>query len=254
MEIITNTTKYGQMSYLKNDIYFSDTLSRNEIHEQEIIEKYLSEIVKDSKVILDIGAHCGSHSIIYSKLNPNCKIYSFEPQKAMYELLNKNIQDNHITNIETFNVALGNKKCHFTMSSNCSHGPNMNVNINQTMQFNLGSLQIGKGGETIEINRLDDYDFGSVDYIKIDTEGFEPFIIDGGMELIKKYKPFLFLELNRSPITEDMKDSYLPVNKNIIITLIDLGYRKHLIDDYDNFLCFNRHNQKHISHMMNFKL
>lgn len=237
------------MSYLKNDIYFSSTLERHEIHEEEIIEKVLYNIVKDSQVILDIGAHCGSHSVIYSRINPNSNIFSFEPQKTMFNILNKNIKDNNLKNIKTFNTALGNKKCKSFMSSYCSHGPNMNIPINNSEMFNLGSLQIGKNGEEIEINRLDDYDFGKVDYIKIDTEGFETYILDGGIKLIERYKPVLFLELDRVPITQDMNGSYFSTSKTASQILEDLGYVKYLVDNMDNYLCFNKQNPNHFKYI-----
>jgi hypothetical protein len=237
------------MSYLKNDLYFSGALIRNEIHEEEVIERCLYDIVKESKVIIDIGAHCGSHSIIYSKINSSASIFAFEPQKVMYDILCKNVEDNNITNIKTFNTALGNKKCKSSMSKYCSHGPNMSIPINHSLPFNLGSLQVGKGGEEIEISRLDDYDFENVDYIKIDTEGFEPYILDGAISLIEKYKPVLFLELERVSTTEDMNDSYIPISKSASQILLDLGYVKYPVDNLDNYLCFNKSNPKHFKYI-----
>jgi len=237
------------MSYLKNDLYFSGALIRNEIHEEEVIGRCLYDIVKESKVIIDIGAHCGSHSIIYSKINPDVNIFAFEPQKVMYDILCKNIEDNNITNIKTFNNALGNKRCKSFMSRYCSHGPNMNIPINDSLLFNLGSLQIGKGGEEVEMFRLDDYDFENVDYIKIDTEGFEPYILDGAIRLIEKYKPVLFLELERVSTTEDMNDSYIPISKSASQLLLDLGYVKYPVDNLDNYLCFNKNNPKHFKYI-----
>jgi FkbM family methyltransferase len=237
------------MSYLKNDLYFSGALFRNEIHEEEVIERCLYDIVKESKVIIDIGAHCGSHSIIYSKINSSASIFAFEPQKVMYDILCKNIEDNNIKNIKTFNNALGNKRCKSSMSKYCSHGPNMSIPINHSLPFNLGSLQVGKGGEEIEISRLDDYDFQNVDYVKIDTEGFEPYILDGAIRLIEKYKPVLFLELERVPTTEDMNDSYIPISKSASQILLDLGYVKYPVDNLDNYLCFNKSNPKHFKYI-----
>ena len=49
----------------------------------------------------------GIHSIVMAKYFN--KVYSFEPQPNIYQLLNKNIKLNNIKNIDTFNVALGNK-------------------------------------------------------------------------------------------------------------------------------------------------
>jgi len=54
----------------------------------------------------------------------------------------------------------------------------------------------------------------SVDFIKIDTEGYEYFILKGAINTIKKYKPTIQLEwnktnMNQCGITEDMLNKLL---------------------------------------------
>lgn len=43
--------------------------------------------------------------------------------------------------------------------------------------------------------RLDDFKLRKIDYIKIDTDGYERAIIEGGLETIRKYWPMIFLEV-----------------------------------------------------------
>ena len=52
----------------------------------------------------------------------------------------------------------------------------------------------------------------SPDFIKIDTEGSEPYILKGGMETISKYKPTILIE--------EMK------NTDYSNILLPLGYEK----------------------------
>jgi hypothetical protein len=51
----------------------------------------------------------------------------------------------------------------------------------------------------IDVNTLDNIFFNNnitVDYIKIDTEGYEYYILKGGINTIKKYRPIIQLEWN----------------------------------------------------------
>ena len=63
------------------------------------------------KVILDIGGNIGITSIFLAKVFPNASIYTFEPLKENFELLEKNIQN--YPNIKAFNVGLGSKNGSF---------------------------------------------------------------------------------------------------------------------------------------------
>jgi hypothetical protein len=155
IKTVVNETKYGEIMYLHNDIAFVNSLYNGKIFDEDLIENNLIEIIKKSKIILDVGAHCGSHSIVYSKINPNSIIYAFEPQNKLFKILNKNIDNNNIKNIITYNLALGNKKCDASMSSYCLDGPNTDIKVNDDTYFNLGGLQVGKGGELIEIDCID---------------------------------------------------------------------------------------------------
>jgi FkbM family methyltransferase len=236
-KILSNETKYGKMIYLKSDKVFVDCLIDGKIFEQDIVENHLMNIIRRSKVILDIGAHCGSHSIIYSKINPDCKIYSFEPQKIMFDILCMNINNNNIKNIKAYNYALGNKNCIATMSDSCIDGHTIGkIDLSSSNFYNLGGLQIGRGGENIEIKTLDDMNFNEkIDFIKIDVEGFENFVIDGGINTIMKYKPIIFFEHNFKVVTNEMDGYYNPVNFTIIEKLQELGYNIILLTK-DNYL------------------
>jgi hypothetical protein len=60
-----------------------------------------------------------------------------------------------------------------------------------------------------------------VDFIKIDTEGWEYFILQGGEKTIQKYKPMIQLEWNN----DNMKQCN--VNVSEFIAYIDtIGYKK----------------------------
>jgi FkbM family methyltransferase len=70
-------------------------------------EYELSRFKGCSNSIFDIGANCGVATTILAKQNPNATIYSFEPFPPTYSLLLENLKLNKITNVKTFNVAVG---------------------------------------------------------------------------------------------------------------------------------------------------
>ena len=234
--IAINETKYGPMMYLHNDIAFIDELKEGRIYDQGLIES-IKEYFIDADIILDIGAHCGSHSIIYSKLAPNAQIYAFEPQKKLFSILNLNIKNLSIKNVLAINCALGNKLCDSSMAAFCIDGPNQFQILNDDLNFNFGGLQVGVGGEPIKILTLDilfkestlfqnsNSEFLSKKiFIKIDAEGFEPYILDGGLEFITKFRPKIFFEHNNKVANATMIDSFLEVNYNIFDKLKELNY------------------------------
>jgi FkbM family methyltransferase len=219
-------TKYGPMAYLQNDYAFVQALNEGRIYEQELVEDVLAPFIKQSHTILDVGAHAGSHSLIYSALNPDAQIYAYEPQRALHDLLKFNIAVQKRYNIIPISVALGNKWCIAQMHATIPDGPNCNMPLNETDMFNFGGRQLGVGGEAVEIYTLDGlWNSGTppVDFIKIDVEGFENFVVDGALNLIRRCSPVIFFEHNEKRPTVYMEGYYNPA-RSILAALKELEY------------------------------
>ena len=72
------------------------------------IVKLLREHVKTGMVVLDLGAHIGTHTILMSKLvGPWGRVYAFEPQKKIYRELYHNIHLNGANNVKALRYAIG---------------------------------------------------------------------------------------------------------------------------------------------------
>jgi len=234
--LASNDTKYGTMQYLYNDVAFCQQLYNGKVFDQELIEEFLSPIIKKCVNVLDVGAHCGSHTIVYKSINPNVNVFCFEPQKDIYKVLNINIKLNRLENVQTFNFALGNNNCDAKMNDKVVDGPNTDKKLNNVDLFNFGGLQIGKDGEDIQIKKYDDLGFEhKVDFIKIDVEGFESIVIDGMLNMLKRDRPFIFFESNCKKITKSMKPYYNKFKRDIFEVLNDLNYKIDKINT-DNYL------------------
>jgi len=230
-------TKYGQVTYLKNDVYIASFYQNGNIPFQDLIENVLAKYILNSKVAIDCGAHIGNHIIIYKYFNPNLEIYAFEPHSIMYEIFKLNISSLNLKSINLYNCAVGNRFGNISICDKISDGPNANEIINYNNPHNFGEIQIEKNGiEDKIVIPIDYLNLNRCDFIKIDVEGFEFPVILGAINTIMKYKPVIFYEYNVKNMTDDMSEiSGIPKDDGygIFRILHSIGYVFHKIGDLD---------------------
>ena len=158
--------------------------------------KYFSKkknIRNENIYILDLGANIGWYSFFLGKYG--YKVISFEPSKRNFYILKKNYCLNNDVNITLINKGLNieEKKCdYYIQIGNEGNGLticNENAHIQKILR---------KKGEII-VTRLSNYipflSQKNLIFIKVDVEGSEAKLFEGGIEIITKYHvPFIFLE------------------------------------------------------------
>lgn len=193
-------------------------LNDNTMWEEDSIKHFFDMIPKDKAVnIIDIGAQSGLYSL-YAKYLPVATFFSFEPFKTTFDLLNENIQLNNILNVDTYNIGISNKKETTILNTSISHN-GLHTLGNNPLRFN-DICQVSINVDTID-NLFYDKNI-SVDFIKIDTEGWEYNILKGGENTIKQYKPIIQLEWNEINMKQCSVDS-IEFNNYLTTTL---GYKK----------------------------
>ena len=165
-------------------------LPNNKLWENNSVLQFFKDIDKNKKVnIIDVGAQSGLYTL-YAKYLPNASFFSFEPFKLTYNLLNDNIKLNNISNVKTFNIGLSDTIGKNTLNVCNSH------NGLHTMGKNL--IRFKDSTEIpINVDTIDNLFYKNdipVNYIKIDTEGWELNILKGSINTIKKYKPIIQIE------------------------------------------------------------
>jgi len=125
---------------------------------------------------------------------PNiCQIpffYAFEPYPPSHQLLIDNLKLNNINNVHVFNMAM----------SDTTRKMNLNICNSHNGLHTLGKTPLRfRDISTIEVEctTLDDMFYHKsikVDFIKMDTEGYEYYILKGGINTIRTYKPIIQLE------------------------------------------------------------
>ena len=155
----TYNTKYGKITLYKNEFYIGSDFKAGRYWDEETILK-LREYIPPNRNILEIGGHCGTTTIVYCGfLNNNNKIYVYEPQKNMYNLLVHNINQNN----------LQHKIIPHNSGVFCYDGTGKMNNVDldgggglvekryyeeSNLQCNFGGIGLGADGEVINITTI----------------------------------------------------------------------------------------------------
>lgn len=149
-------------------------------------------------ILWDIGANIGLYAA-YAAKSRNCKVWAFEPSVFNLELLARNIYLNQIIDkVSIVPVALSNQLglSHMRMTSTewggalSTFGHDFGWDgkpIEQIFEYQTFGLSMEDA-----INKLA---LPMPDYIKMDVDGIEHIILDGGLNVLKNVKEIL-LEIN----------------------------------------------------------
>ncbi|PFO80408.1 MULTISPECIES: FkbM family methyltransferase [Bacillus cereus group] len=154
--------------------------SNHDYYEKELLE-YFKEYMPTNGIVYDIGANIGNHTLYFSHaLNPK-KIYSFEPAKELFEVLEFNVQVNKLKNVEVFNCAVGKESGEKLLTYNPQNTGASNISLD--------------GDEVVRSVTLDKLKIEKPDFVKIDVEGFEYDVIQGMQNILKVSSPVLWVEV-----------------------------------------------------------
>ncbi|HEY5368649.1 MAG TPA: FkbM family methyltransferase [Hanamia sp.] len=165
--------------------------------ELEIFQLFL----KPGSVLIDAGANIGLYSIIGSRLvGTSGKVYSFEPSKENFNLFLKNIELNKSDNILSINKGLGDKAGEsLVLLQNHKTGDAEKYILTGENNSTATGSELNKEdlSETIILDSLDNFqlqhDIKKVDFLKIDVEGYEYYLLKGAENLLKNNPDIVIL-------------------------------------------------------------
>ena len=162
---------------MKGDYVFETIKRRNTFYEYSILEKWLP-YMRHSKIILDIGANLGNHTLFWAKNTDYLAIYAFEPYQVSYERLRDNIANNHLSNVFPLNYGVGERNG-YSKVVNFSED-NYGATTLDTVIRDSGDVRIISIDAFVSEQGLE-----NVDFVKIDTEGFEESVLSGMKQVIE---------------------------------------------------------------------
>lgn len=151
------------------------------------------KLVKNAEVIFDIGANTGYYSLVAKALNPQAKIYAFEPIAESFHSLKYNNQLNQF-DIVCFDCAASDTDGEAKIYS----APDDFYAVTLNKKY-LDNKDISSVPTSIRAVRLDtlikQQNIGKIDLIKLDVETFEAEVLEGLGEYLDKFRPTLLIEI-----------------------------------------------------------
>ncbi len=184
---------------------------------EPVTARFIKKMMLSKRCVVIAGAHIGYYPLIASMTNPKAEIFTFEPNPFNFSRLVENIKLNNTSNINVFDIALGdaigNQKMFF--------------DFGQSSLVDSRSNHSGEG--MVEVNTLDNFFADKEilpDLMIFDAEGYEPNILRGADEMLDKAHPDLIFELNPKSLRVANSSP-----EQLASILIDKGYFLFVIDD-----------------------
>lgn len=198
--------RYGKIMYNQLDQYIGKSLRLYGEYcqgEADIFE----QLVHPGDIIVEAGANIGSHTVHLAQMaGDKGQVWAFEPQRLVFQLLAGNVAINSLTNVHCL------QKCLSDVSGEIIKVPVLSVDA----ITNWGGLELGDytEGEPVETVTVDSLNLPGCNFFKIDVEGMELKVLRGAEKTIKKYRPIIYTEADRSD-----------KNKELFEYIKSLGYR-----------------------------
>ncbi len=142
-------------------------------HKYQFAKKW----IKDTRRAIDVGAHVGlwSYHLSYDFDFLNC----FEPSLIHFECWANNMRDRVHATIHARALGATAGMCELITTPHSS-----------------GDTYIApsQNSDEIEMKTLDWYGFQDIDFMKVDCEGYEYFVMEGAEETLRRCKPCIIIE------------------------------------------------------------
>jgi FkbM family methyltransferase len=207
---------FGLKTYLYCFSIYKIYTLRNDSNEK-IMFTFLDLIPNDC-LILDIGANLGFITYHLAQ-KQGCSVIAFEPIPINYSILTRLMATKKLTNTIALPYALGEETGTLDMVMPLQDG----IPMQGLSHVTDPTGQVDGYRFTVPVKRLDELieirdSDKRVGGIKIDVENYEYFILQGGIDLIKRNKPVICIELWKN---ENRQRS--------LSLLMSLGYVPHIL-------------------------
>lgn len=143
----------------------------------------IKQIAPISTTFVDVGANVGNWSSLFLKSSPSSvKGILFEPSHHTLKILRENL--GHLSNIEIVDKALGESEGKVSFFDECGMGESSSVIRKSSL---TSAVETVVSMTTLE-KELRHRNWDSVDFLKIDAEGYDLQVMKGVYEFLKQQK------------------------------------------------------------------
>ena len=147
----------------------------------------LSEFVRPGSVAVDVGANTGIFA--YALSTCGVTVHAFEANPTYAQLAARMLGDRATMHEVALSAAPGRATFRVPLAEDGSElhfGGSLKVTHTHVAEFKTFD---------VELRTLDSYGFSDVSFLKVDVEGSEPDVLEGGAATIARERPILLMEL-----------------------------------------------------------
>lgn len=209
-------------------------MGAHQLYEPELIEIIYTElqkrlVQKKPVILLDIGANTGSFALL-PVMSDQIKVFAFEPNLEVADILRANVNLNNIAeSVTIMPIGISNKTSIIDLHIPRGKSTGLATFGASVLRFDA---EAGNSSAALTMS-LDDLmglllkNGESIDVVKIDTEGWEYYVLLGATKTLQIHKPVILLEFNDI----NMRQAGV-VPKNVLNLLSTLNYDcKLLVED-----------------------
>lgn len=152
--------------------------------------KFLRKLLQPGQKVIDIGANYGTYSFsMAQKVGVTGSVWSFEPASSTAKLLAEGISANGFTHIVLEQSAL----------SNVCGTAQLSLNENSELNALIHEESATSNSESVALHTIDEclekYNWQNIAFMKIDAEGEEYNILQGGKRFFAEMSPLIQYEI-----------------------------------------------------------
>lgn len=169
-------------TFLDWSVFYYGAYAREELR---LLDDFLGKI--DDPVLLDVGANVGHHTLFAAMRARS--VVAFEPFLDVARELRRKVADNGLSNVQLVECGLGERNESVPYAKPDGRNTGTGSFAPSARDAPTVELPVRVGDEVLAERGVTD-----VHFIKIDTEGFEPFVLKGLRGTLARCRPLVFFE------------------------------------------------------------
>jgi FkbM family methyltransferase len=170
----------------------------------------ISRVLRPGMVAMDVGANIGYLSLVMASLvGSEGRVIAFEPSDWTFERLSRNVAINPSLRIDAHRLAVGD------------HSQD-DVELRLPRGYRLDGSDTS-ALQTVGVTTIDEFvekhSLIQLDFLKSDTDGFEPAVMRGASETLRRFKPLVLFE-----VAPEALESQNSSPDDLFGPLIEIGY------------------------------
>lgn len=154
--------------------------------------QFAQSILPQFRNCIDCGSNNACNAVHYAERFE--WVHCFEPTDLAITLWQNTVRDNHTENTTLYTTALAETEGTTEIILHHKNGGHNHLS-HYDKNPRAHRDRLTRKTQTVETHTLDSYDFQHVDFIKIDVEGYEYYVLQGAEQTLQKNRPLLQLEI-----------------------------------------------------------